>query len=445
MADNTQLDIGSGGDVIATDDISGVKHQRVKVEFGADGSATDVSALNRLPVETVYKDGPNLDAFGRLRAAAPYTIFDSKQLYDIEPLIWVNSTSGTASETFSSNTASTQLAVGNASGDEIIRQTKKYMDYQPGKSILIMITGHMDTPKSNNTQRIGYFDDNNGLFFEHDGSNLKVVRRTKTSGSVVDNAINQSAWNLDKLDGTGDSGFTIDVTKTNIFIIDFQWLGVGRVRFGFVIDGKLVYVHQILNANNLTEVYMSTPNLPVRFHNVNTGATSGTTTMKHICSTVISEGGYDPLGITRSVDRGISGSVITTTLEPLISIRLKSAYNRVNITKLKSSVMTSTNANFRYVISLNPTITGGTAASWTSVTNSAVEYDISQDGTVSNEGTVLSSGYVANSVEQLSVDLESAVGLAADISGTSDIITLSVQTISGSNTFFGSFGWKELY
>lgn len=57
MADNTELDAGSGGDVIATDDIGGVKHQRVKVEYGADGSATDVSSTNPLPVREQVLDG----------------------------------------------------------------------------------------------------------------------------------------------------------------------------------------------------------------------------------------------------------------------------------------------------------------------------------------------------------------------------------------------------
>lgn len=50
MAENTTLNPGTGGDIIATDDIGGVKHQRVKVQYGDNGSATDVSAANPLPI-----------------------------------------------------------------------------------------------------------------------------------------------------------------------------------------------------------------------------------------------------------------------------------------------------------------------------------------------------------------------------------------------------------
>ena len=174
--------------------------------------------------------------------------------------------------THSPNDSGVILSGTTASGSTSIRQTFEYYRYQPGRSQQVLMTGVMGAKKTNVRQRIGLFDANNGLFFEQDGTNLKVVRRTKTSGVVVDNAVFQSAWNIDHLDGAGKSGILLDMSKAQIFVIDFEWLGVGRVRFGFNINGITYYCHQIFNANNLTTVYMQTANLPLRYELQNTAA-----------------------------------------------------------------------------------------------------------------------------------------------------------------------------
>ncbi len=194
------------------------------------------------PVLIYVADSPAFDAFGKLRVSNPETIFESKQLFDNAPLFWDDSeeSGGSTSSSHSVNEASSTMGVATIAGVRT-RQTFERFNYQPGKSHLILMTGVLSETGGGSgiTRGIGYYDDDNGLFFLDDEGTVKVVRRTKVSGSVVDNKTNQSSWNLDTMDGKGTSGITIDWTKAQMFMIDFEWLSVGPVRFGLVLDGIL--------------------------------------------------------------------------------------------------------------------------------------------------------------------------------------------------------------
>lgn len=444
MADNITLNPGSGGPTLASDDIGGVQYQRSKLIFGEDGTNDgDVSRINALPVALFPGDSPTIDAFCRLRVSNPYTLFDAKFVETNGSLFWDTSTTGGGGTSWLSTEAAYELSCGTASGDQAIRQTKEYFNYQPGKSQLIMMTGVMGALKSNVRQRIGYFDDNNGLFWEQDGTNLKVVRRTSVSGSPVDNPVNQSSWNIDPMDGTGPSGVTLDMSKTQIFLIDFEWLGVGRVRMGFVVNGLIYYCHEFLNANTtLTGVYMARPSLPVRYSITNTGTAASSTTMKQICDTVISEGGYNMPGVIRSVDNGVSAKTISTTLIPMLSLRLKSANVRALVKLLRVHFTVTNNQPFQWKVLHNTTLTG---ASWTSVGSTAVtEYDTA--ATALTGGETLLSGYVTSGDSQDLSNYLSKLNVGATISGTSDIITLAAIRLGGSDsTGVAVLAFEEVY
>jgi hypothetical protein len=257
-----------------------------------------MSGCNNVNVEPTVIGGGNgsnaYDAFGRLRVSNPLTIFDSKNIMSKNTLFDEALTAG-GTATYTANKSTVNLNVTEVSGDKTIRQSKRVMSYQPGKSLLIFNTFVMNTLTANLKQKVGLFDVNNGIFFYADGTALKIVRRTYTSGSPVDTEISQSSWNGDKLDGTGASGFTLDPAKSNILFIDIEWLGVGSVRVGFVINGQLITAHTFNNANSLTTVYMQTANLPIRYE-IETADTlaAGTYTLQQICSSCISEGGYAP-------------------------------------------------------------------------------------------------------------------------------------------------------
>lgn len=388
------------------------------------------------------------DSFGRQRISNPTTIFDSKQIVDTQALFWDDqqtSGSGTTS-TFNTNQASTTLAVSNATAGTRVRQTFRRFNYQPGKMQQTFMTGVLGTGGTGIIKRVGIFDTNNGLFFEQNGTTLSVVVRTKTSGTVVDISRPQSSWNLDKLDGTGSSGLTLDVAKTQIFIIEFEWLGVGTTKFGFKINGKIYYVHEIHNANSLSLVYMSTPNLPLRYEISNSGSGSANS-LVHICSSVISEGGSEKTGFPLSVDRGASGLTTAndTSIYPLLAIQLKSGYEGATIDIASLSIICTSTAAYRWCLLLNPTVTG-TALSFSSVTNSAIQVDVSRGNTTTVSGGIqIDSGYAQNTSEgSTDVKFQNKLTIGSNIAGTNDILVLGIQRITGtSETFFGALTWNE--
>lgn len=389
----------------------------------------------------------NKDAFARLRISSPETIFDSKQLGDKQPLFWddqVISGSGGAS-TYNTNQASTTLSTGTGAVLRA-RQTFRRFNYQPGKSQLFIQTGIFGAAATGIKRKIGLFDANNGLIFDQQADGMGVTIRTNTSGSPVDTRVLQANWNIDKMDGTGNSGITLDFTKCQIVFADFEWLGVGRVRFGFFVDGEPFYCHEVLNANNTTLVYMSVPNLPLRYEIQNDG-TGAASTLTHICSTVISEGGLKDTGFPFSVDR--EGTALVTannaSIYPLLGIRLKSGYLASYIKLLDFSITCTSTAAYDYMILLNPTIVG-TALTWSDLGNSSAQImNTSTNGTTVTGGTKLFSktAQQTNDGSQGGI-LNTDFALGSTIAGVSDIALLCVRRLTGtSETFYGSLNFKD--
>lgn len=273
----------------------------------------------------------SVDAFGRSRVGSPTTLFNSNFTYNNQPLLWDTVVTGGGTATKTTNVSSVTLNTGGTTnGDGVYMQSHRYYRYEPGKSQLVLFTGILGIQKVNVRSRYGFYNVNNGCYFEMDGTNGAAVNiRTNTSGSPVDSPILQANWNLDKLDGTGNTGITIDFSKQQIFVIDFQWLGTGRVRFGFVLNGILVYCHQILNDNRLTLPYMNTAQLPVRAEIFNTGTAASGTTMTSVCCSVVSEGGEEnPNALQFTANNGTT-LIGVTTRRSVLTIRPKTTFNSV--------------------------------------------------------------------------------------------------------------------
>ena len=266
--------------------------------------------------------GTQTDAFGRLRVSNPFTLFDSHQRYVLDDNFVSNTASG-GTVTFLTNQSSANLVVTNTSGSFAARETKWIFNYQPGKSLLAMTTFVMAPANDGNLRQcVGYFGSDNGIYLELKDQ-LYIVRRSNVTGTVTNTAIPQTSWNYDTLQGTGISGFTLDITKAQIFWTDIEWLGVGSVRTGFVIDGQFLQAHRFDHANLASSAYMTTATLPVRYEieslTANGAATSNLT---QICSTVISEGGYEqPFRLFSNI-AVFSKTMTAGTWYPVISIRL---------------------------------------------------------------------------------------------------------------------------
>lgn len=385
----------------------------------------------------------SLDAFGRLRVANPYTLFDSQNRYQKDPQ-FSEALTGSATATYVANESSVDMSVTTASGDKAVRQTYRVFPYQPGKSLEVLATFVMNTGKTNLRQRVGYFNTDNGVFFQVSGTVKSFVLRTNTSGTPSDaRTVNQTDWNGDKLDGTGASGLTLDVSKAQILYMDFEWLGVGSVRCGFIIDGAFIVCHTFNNANDIDKVYMTTAILPVRYEIENTGAAASASTMTQICSTVISEGGYQQVSALTWA-RMTAVMVATTTFKPMVSIRLKStALGAVVIPSVYNAIPIGSVLDYEVVLMKNPTLT---SASWTSLSTN-VEYDLS--ATALTGGTIVQQNYTSGSNQgsgtasggtDYNFDLQLGVSLA----GTSDIYTLAARTISGTDDIIGALSFYDL-
>lgn len=387
----------------------------------------------------------SLDAFGRLRVANPYTLFDSQNRYQKDPQ-FSESLSGSATSTYVANESSVDLATTTASGDKAIRQTFRVFPYQPGKSLEVLATFVMNAAKTNLRQRVGYFNADNGVFFQVDGTTKSFVLRTNTSGTPSDvRTVNQADWNEDKLDGTGASGLTLDITKAQILYMDFEWLGVGSVRCGFVIDGTFIVCHTFNNANDIDKVYMTTAILPVRYEIENIGPTASASTLTQICSSVISEGGYDQKSTLSWARRSAVLTGVTTSFVPIVSIRLKSTrLGGIAIPSIFNAIPIGSTLDYEVAMIKNPTLTG--TPSWSSVSES-VEMDEAATGLTG--GTVVNSTFVSGSNQGsglASGDLEYnfALQLGSSLSGVSDIYTLAARTISGTDDIIGALSFYDL-
>lgn len=374
-----------------------------------------------------------LDAFGRQRVSQPYTLFDSQNRYTADTQ-YDTALTGTGTTTFQVNQSAVDMTVTAGGVGSVIRQTYRSFPYQPGKGLLLLATFCMDGSQSLNlTQRVGYFNEANGVFFQRiDGTNSFTLR-SSTTGSVSDaRTVNQSAWNGDKLDGTGASGYTLDSAKSQILWMDFEWLGVGSVRCGFIINGQYIICHTFTNANEITSTYMTTAILPVRYEITSTSAVAAT--LKQICSSVMSEGGYDAQSGNYSARRTTAKTGISTTFIPLVSIRLATGRSGAVVLVTQGNALPTVTQNYEVVIFKNATLTG---ASWATSISTNVDYD--QTATAVTGGTIVVQDYVtstsqgrsaANVVSGYNWDLQ----LGATIAGVSDIYTLAIRTLDATPT-----------
>lgn len=411
----------------------------------------------------LYKDTAAIDGFGRERVSTPETIFDSKNIYyngygldaENQPLFYDNQqTSGSGTSTsYRVEDACQTLEVSGSIAGTRVRQSKMRFNYQPGKSQQILRTFNLRGSNLGITKRIGYFDENNGIFLELKDGEVFAVLRAKTTGSVVETKIKQSDWNVDPLNGTGDSGITIDFTKTQILYIDFEWLGVGRVRLGFVIGGVVYYAHYFNNSNVLTEVYMSTPNLPLRDEIINDG-TGLADTMDIICSSVASEGGTKDLGIIKYIStEGINLLATTTnTVYAMLGIRLKPTHIGISVKPLEVFVsLHSASHRIEWFLLMNPTVAG--TFTYADVPYSAIQAAKGVTANTVTGGTIKiaggfvdSSGTSAGGAGGVGVGIGTSLLIGSNIDNSVDTLVLCVRPVDSSTSVEveGAITWREL-
>ena len=410
----------------------------------------------------------SLDAFGRNRSSEPYTLGDYKHLYSADTN-FINQTSNGGTITHSLDKVAVTLSTSNNPASSALHQTKLYHQYQPGKSQLIYTSFVLGPAVTNVTKRIGYFDDRNGIYLEQTGDGtLNWVIRSYATGAVDETGtrIPQSSWNVDTLDSTGPSGIDLNVNSTQLLFIDFQWLGVGVVRCGFVSGGKHILAHEFTHSE-ATTVYMNHPNLPIRSQILNTGTTDGTS-FDHICASVQSEGGYREVGTDWQISNPAPRNtpIQGGTPLPVLALRLKNTYNttlnRMHAILNSLGLYVQTTAIKYTIVKLpdaNSLTTTDPSLVWTSVNNeSGCEYCVNATGYNQANAEPMFGGFASSGTSQNSRSEVGASGITTSRknfisqnydSTNSEIYAIIAQTISTGNNdtaaVISSLQWREIY
>ncbi len=442
-------------------------------------ASTQINLTSRLLVSSHESVGQNnfylsndsiYDAFGKLRVSNPYTILDmkfpiqapsqtstSEYLNNSELVCTKLVGSGIYTQTTTGNGLRT-ISVDNQPAGTFTSQSRKYCNYQPGKSLLVLCSGVIIagqaaglSSQTNVSTRIGFFDDYNGFYFQYDSTDMSIVY--KNNGVIVDTIL-QSDWNIDTMDGNGSSSLNLDFTKTQLFVIDFEWLGVGRIRYGFYAFGKINYCHQITNLNTLIAPYMQSANLPIRYELQGNGAGS-TGALIQICSTVISEGGFNPQGRPFTANNGLPvANNVTTAETPLLAIKGGGVnYYHQNIIPLGVELLNTANTTdaiiYRIRLFLSPSPEPGTS-DWQNVSNySVVQYTTTITSFTPTGSIILEEGYFtgkgASSFNSLTDVFSNVLQLTSDATNISDILVITAQIQSGNAKVACHIQWQEVY
>jgi hypothetical protein len=425
-----------------------------KIDSGQVFTRYEVNMLS----DRLSPTGTLTDAFGRLRVSNPITLFESTHRFADNGLWATSNTAGNSSYAFVNNQSMITMTVGTTANAEVVRETTKVFSYQPGKSLLVINSFAMNEPKANVRQRVGYYGAENGIYLENDGITNYLVLRSNTSGNVTETKVAQSNWNVDKFDGTGysaqlggsDHSSGLNVGRTNLLWFDIEWLGVGDVRCGFIVDGRLIPAHTFHNDNVNLQPYMTTASLPLRYEIKNTGITASNSTLKQICSTVMSEGGYELYGSQQAIQTPVTAPIdlpIAGTYYNLISLRLKSdRLDAIVILTALSLLGLTNNAYYNWQVRASGTTTGGT---WVSAgDNSAIEYKI--DAATITGGRILASGFTtATTQSAVPVDIlkEALFKFQLErngLTGTPYELTLCVASQTAGADIYASMDWEEI-
>lgn len=400
---------------------------------GGEQFETAIAADYRGQIMRRGIDSGEVDAFARKRVSQPYTLFDSVLRYDKRSDVWNEVVTGSASSVHDPNQSSINMTVTTASGDSVMRRTRRRFPYQAGKSLLSIQSFAGAAPASGVVQEVGLFDDNNGIMLRASGTTLQFVVRGKYSGSVTENVVNQDQWNI-------DTASWLDFSKANIFTTDLEWLGAGRVRCGFILDGEYHYCHEFLHANNISSVYMTAAVLPQTYRIAKYATSVSGAAMKQICSTVASEGGYEPYGEVYTISPSI-GSIVNTSGERIVAgIRMASGRTDNVVIPVKVDLITEDNTTIEWRLRRNPTTSGVT---WAAGSNGRGNVETTSAGTIVSGGTIVNAGLYF-SAGSVAIDVQDGLSLSLGVNANnaSDELFLTV-TSSGNAKATGMLGWIE--
>lgn len=392
---------------------------------------------------------PILTAYGSLKAESERTLGVYEASLDSYDALFSIITANGGTSTYDPVKSSTVLATTTASGSSVSRTTNRYHYYLPGTSNLARFSVACgDTGKAGNVRRWGVYDDNDGIFFELSGTTLGVVIRSSTSGSVVNSPVPRVAW-TDKLDGTGISGVTLDLTKVNNFWADYTFSGAGRVRFGiYEPNGNRLIAYTIQVGNVYPFPTIRTGTLPFRLENINTSATGSSSELREVVLSMSTESDPKDYTFWRSADMEVYG-VTTTTDTHLISMKSLGTINgKHNAVQAYPEVLSIIATGGAVAVTLWQTV-DITAPSWVVGTGDS-SIQGSTVGTVSLVGArKFATFFVAEGVANIDLTPYFEVndeGIMCQANGTGEVWSITATKLSGTTVTTGvNLAYRELW
>ena len=267
------------------------------------------------------------DNVGKLKVSETQNLFEADFEYGLQPMRWENFVVGAGSIVQSSGNGGVIMSVSTLVGDMAIRQTRPYIRYQPGKTMYMASGFLFGQAYTNQRQRVGFFDDGNGIFWEQgdptsaNPSGMGFVYRSDAGGLPTDTRIEYQNWS-----DPYNIKSTINWNTIQMIWIEYAWYGAGLLRWGVMINGEPWPLHQIGVGNKANQVapWSRTGNFPIRYELRNIGpSTAGS--MYHYGVSVLAEGKIDTQrGFTYGY--GIIGTTspgASKTRLPILSLRYR--------------------------------------------------------------------------------------------------------------------------
>ena len=399
-------------------------------------------------VLTVDDDTVQHTSRNRRKVSTQEVLFFNTFQFDRDTETWdesFSSNSTFANASFDEYEGGVILEVSNTINSEVIRQTRNVIRYVPGRQNELIFTTRLNGTVAGIRKRIGAFDANNGIYFEDDGGTYSCVVRRATANGNVETRFTRDNWNVDKLDGTGASGVTLDFSKNQMMTIEYEWFGSGQVEWNFVIDNNKLPIHQYNTGNRENITWSNTPFFPHRLELTNTTGATGTHKMFQGGFGVLTEGTVGPLGRRRNVSSPISGTDLTNsgTFYPLLTVRLKSESLDSVVLPFAFQAATLDNTAIFVRIIRDATLTG---ASYVEVDDSSVEYDVSAN-TITG-GTIIESGYISPQGQGGEVQLSDPSTIIQlgrnDLGTTSQTLTIAVSAVNSNKDGWAGLNWIEV-
>ena len=402
-------------------------------------SAPDGTEIGLIIRDTGGPFGIHGDAGGRQRVSQITTLFDGKVLGQDDTRSWDNR--GTGTYTFQQN----KVKMDATAGQYYCSQSRHACPYFSGKSQGVEVTFDNFHSQTGVTKRVGYFSSNavapfdsgkDGFWIEDDGTTKRLM--------VMNNGAEKlnlpfAEWDavIAGIPGVADYNWK----NFSVVLFDFLWLGGAVLRVFLKTANSFKLLHQFDYAGSSEDVFMQTPNQPVRYE---IRSTSGTGTFRRICSTAFTEGSIDEEGdaLTLITGAAINCNTIGTTYA-IEGIRKSATFRDVHtdIVSFGGNVLSSSGQpdSGRFLLLLNPTL----SAPLTWAANSRIEEGTATTQTISAFGRILQCAEVTGAgVSELFPNNALSI-LRMDMLNVADQVILAYQPYTATQSVHGHITIKE--